>query len=952
MQKRFIPEILFKNRSLPRILSLYLILVTTLSVSILAFFWIYQASRKSNLESDNLRQEYIENQKTRIAEKVIMVRDYIYFTRKQSSLTARKNLKERVQEASKIAMNIYQENHGIFSDAEITASIMQALSPVLFNNNRCYLVMNSLSGVQLMNPKNRFADGTSKYFYRDKEGNYTIKNEIDLLSRQEEGFITYNTKSDKFDGLELQKITYVKKIGPLGFYISATDLMENAELDIQQEALKRIASIRFDKEGYIFVNTYKGMALIQNGILMDPPVNILAGTNENWKHIFAKQLEATKKPAGDFYTYEFRKLSNSKTSTKISYFIGFPEWQWIIGSGLYTDEVEPIITQRKTELGRQIRNDIMRVMVFLMLILLVTLIIVRYISRQTSFSLDSLTHFFHRARSGQHAIDPLILNFKEFQTIATSANEMVAEREIAKQALENEKSLFRYLIDSIPDLIFFKDKEGRFLGCNKAFEEYAGRTELEFKGKSDYDFFTKEQADKYAESDAEIVRTKASRRNFEWLSHPDGRKMLFDTLKTLFFDTNGNSLGLIGISRDITAIHETQEKLTLAKEKAEESDKLKTAFLANMSHEIRTPMNAIIGFSDLMTDDDLTADEKSEYSSHIKKAGESLMNLISDIIDIAKIEAGQLQINNSVCNLDELLNEMIGTYTEAKNKAGKSALNIRLIKQPGINRLAILTDPFRLKQLLTNLIGNSMKFTERGFIEFGYSLKDNQTLEFVVRDTGIGIPLHKQQDIFQRFNQVDNSNTRKYGGTGLGLAISKNIVEIMGGKIWLESEPGNGASFYFTLPYLPADMEVQSDSVVKKYQEGINWQGKTILVAEDVPSNFMFIEAALRRTNVNLLWAQDGRQAVTMALENPLIDLMLMDIQMPELNGYEAAAQILKVKPDLPIISQTAYALSGEKEKSLQAGFVAYIPKPIRSELLINIIGKYLFHNTQKGPDA
>jgi len=947
---RFVTAILSKNRSLPRILSVYLIVVTTISISFLAFFWIFQASRKSLVESVNLRQEYIENQKARIAQEVNGVRSYIRYMRSQSLISTRKVLQERVQEGYVIAMNIYQMNNGVLKKDELKESINQSLSPVFFNDNRCYYIINSMKGVQQMNPKNLDADGTNRLYFRDKEGNYTIKNEINLLSRQNEGFIEYKREPDKPNDSSLLKITYVKKIEPLDCYISVTEYMGNTESNIQQEVLNRISRIRFGKKGYIFVNTYTGIALLKNGELINPPANILAGTDENLKAIFAKQLEATNKPEGDYFRYKFQESNESKTSTMISYCLGVPEWQWIIGSGLNIDDVEDVIIQKKAELGKQIRTDILWIMAFLCLILLVILLIARYISRYTSTSLTYLTQFFHRARTGYHAIDPQLLYFDEFQTIALSANEMVAEREKVKQALVTEKSLLRYLIDSIPDLVFFKDKEGLFLGCNKAFEEYTGRTELEFKGKSEYDFFTKEQSDKYSITDAEILKSKESKRSFEWATYPDGRKVLFDTLKTLFFDSNGNSLGFISISRDITAIQEAQHKLTLAKEKAEESDKLKTAFLANMSHEIRTPMNAIIGFSDLLTDDNLSASDKIEYTTHVKKAGESLMNLISDIIDIAKIEAGQLQFNNSACNLDELLNEMIGTYTEAKVKAGKKNLNIRLLKHSGANGLSILTDPFRLKQVLTNLIGNSMKFTERGFIEFGYSLKDNQTIEFVVRDTGIGIPLSKQQDIFYRFSQVDNSNTRKYGGTGLGLAISKNIIEIMGGKIWLESEPGNGSIFYFTLPYYPANTDDLINIVTNSDYENVNWLGKTILVAEDVPSNFMFIEAALRRTKVRLLWVQDGRQAVTLALEDSQIDLVLMDIQLPELNGYEATAEILKVRPGLPIISQTAYALSGEKEKSLAAGCVDYIPKPIKSELLISTIGKYLFPSMPSSP--
>jgi PAS domain S-box-containing protein len=938
---------IIKNRSLPRVLFLYLLIVTAITVLALAHLWSSQAYKKSGLESDKLRDEYIGNQKARVMQQVIGVRDYIYYVRSNARSEMRNILQNRVNEAYNIAMNIYLENKGKRTDDEIKAFIRQALSPVWFNNNRCCYHIYSMDGVQQINPISQVIIGKNTPGNQSKQGNNLVSHELNFLRNKNQGFVYCRQDYGLSDDSTLSKISYVKKFDPFNWYIGTFDYVADFESDIKHETLERISRIRYEREGYVFVNTYDGKALITNGVLKDPPVDILASNDENWKKIFAVELEAANKPDGDFYTYKFRKLSEPKSSTKVSYFTGVPEWKWIIGAGIYIDEIEPIIAKKKADLDRQIRLDIIKVFCLMLIIMIIIVIVARYISKRTRESLDHLTHFFDEAKTGYQAIDPKLLFFDEFQSIASSADSMVAERQKVKIDLETEKSLLRCLIDSVPDLIFFKDKDGKFLGCNKAFESYTGRTEADFKGKTDYDFFTKEQADEYAKSDADILRSKQPSRNHEWSTFPGGRKVLYDTMKTIFFDTKGNPLGLIGISRDITEIEETQNKLTAAKEKAEEADKLKTAFLANMSHEIRTPMNAIIGFSDLLTDDDLTRNEKLDYSVHIKKAGESLMNLISDIIDIAKIEAGQLQINNAACDLDDLLNELVGTYSEVISKAGKDNLKIRLFKQVGVNGLAMMTDPFRLKQVLSNLIGNATKFTDRGHIEFGYLLKDTETIEFIVRDTGMGIPIAKQKDIFHRFSQVDNSNTRKYGGTGLGLAISKNIVEIMGGKIWLESEPDKGSSFCFTLPFNPvysAEIpEISQDKTVQQH----DWHGKTILVAEDVPSNFMFIEAALRRTNVRLLWAQDGKQAVAMALENASIDLILMDIQLPELNGYEATAEILKLRPELPVISQTAYALSGEKEKSLSAGCVDYIPKPIKSENLISIIGKYLFKKEQ-----
>jgi len=942
-KSRYILAALIKNRSLPKVLFFYLLIVTAVTVLALAHIWSSQAYKKSSIESNKIREEYIGNQKTRVMQQVIGVRDYIYYVRSQTKTKMRNVLQERVNEGYNIAMNIYLENKEKHTDEEIKTIIKQALSPVWFNNNRCCYHIYSMEGVQQLNPLSPSTDGKNRLGIRDKQGIDLVGNELKFLQTKNQGFIYFRHELGHSDDSILSKVAFVKKFDPFNWYIGTFDNVADYESDIKHETLERISRIRYEREGYVFVNTYDGDALIANGVLNDPPVNILAGDDENWKRIFAVELDAAHKPDGEFYTYKFRKLSQPKYSTKISYFTGVPEWEWILGAGIYIDDIEQVIAQKKADLDRQIRIDIIKVVGLMLIIMLLIVFIARYISRRTMESLNLLTQFFDKAKTGYQAIDPNLLFFDEFQSIAASADSMVAERQKVKDDLETEKSLLRCLIDSVPDLIFFKDKDGKFLGCNKAFEEYTGRKEADFKGRTDYDFFTKEQADEYAKSDAEILKSRQTKRNNEWTIYPDGRKVLFDTMKTLFFDTKGNALGLIGISRDITEIEETQKKLTIAKEKAEESDKLKTAFLANMSHEIRTPMNAIIGFSDLLTDEDLTRNEKLDYSIHIKKAGESLMNLISDIIDIAKIEAGQLQINNSACDLDELLNDLVGTYSEVISKAGKNELKMRLFKQVGVNGLVMMTDPFRLKQVLSNLIGNATKFTERGHIEFGYLLKDAETIEFIVRDTGMGIALGKQKDIFQRFSQVDNSNTRKYGGTGLGLAISKNIVEIMGGKIWLESEPEKGSSFCFTLPFNPVYSAEITESHSDKTIQEHDWQGKTILVAEDVPSNFMFIEAALRRTNVRLIWAQDGKQAVKMALQDESIDLVLMDIQLPELNGYEATTEILKVRADLPVISQTAYALSGEKEKSLQAGCVDYIPKPIKSENLITIIGMYLF---------
>ena len=315
------------------------------------------------------------------------------------------------------------------------------------------------------------------------------------------------------------------------------------------------------------------------------------------------------------------------------------------------------------------------------------------------------------------------------------------------------------------------------------------------------------------------------------------------------------------------------------------------------------------------------------------------MALINDIIDIAKIESGQLLVTESECDIIEMLTELHGTFEELRNAEGKKGISMNLILPDSTDKLMVMTDPVRLQQILANLLSNALKFTEFGGIEFGYQ-RNGETLSFYVKDSGIGILQSKQKLLFQRFSQLDPSTTRKYGGSGLGLAISKNLVDLLGGTIWMDSIPGKGSTFYFSVPYKPA--VIQPVKNIKADLQHINWKGKTILIAEDIMQNYLLMEALLRKSGVRLLHAENGQVAIDIIKSEPDVNLVLMDIQLPIKTGYEALKEILEIRPDIPIMSYTAFALPHEREKSLTAGFVDFIPKPIKTETLIPLLDKYL----------
>ena len=382
-------------------------------------------------------------------------------------------------------------------------------------------------------------------------------------------------------------------------------------------------------------------------------------------------------------------------------------------------------------------------------------------------------------------------------------------------------------------------------------------------------------------------------------------------------------------------LEETVEQLNIAKNKAEESDKLKTAFLANMSHEIRTPMNAVIGFSELLNDADLEFDKRVEYINYINENANALLAVINDIIDLSHIEAGIIHTVNEKVNIKYILHEL---YNAFLLQAEAKKLKFNLIIESNAD-VIIESDSFRIKQIISKLLSNAIKFTQSGTIELGYNVAHNSALIFV-RDTGIGIPKDLQNIIFEPFRQAEESYTRKYGGTGLGLTIANNYTIALGGKLSLDSESGKGTTFYlhFTISNNLENQTLNPNTGTSDY----NWDHKTILIAEDEIVNYMYLTELLSKTHVKIIHALNGVDACNQVNENKEIDLILMDLKMPVMNGIEASKYIHQNFPDIPIIAQTAFAMSENRQNALDAGCVDYISKPIRKDSLLYLISNYI----------
>jgi signal transduction histidine kinase/CheY-like chemotaxis protein len=439
---------------------------------------------------------------------------------------------------------------------------------------------------------------------------------------------------------------------------------------------------------------------------------------------------------------------------------------------------------------------------------------------------------------------------------------------------------------------------------------------------------------KPVELEFKIARTEGDGREFRLIL------MQIDCIEEMAENRQPASL-IIASLRDITRQEKARRDLIKARDKADESERFKNVLLSNISHEIRTPMNSIIGFSELLRIGNLAIEKRLEYVKTIKNQGIQLLKMIDDMVELTRMESGKITIRKSPCNIDLLINEILTVFNQHKIIENKEHLEIRAVYPPQRGTV-IYTDPGRLQQLISNLIHNSIKYTEKGWIEIGYKTISEQRIEFYVRDTGIGLSRELQKRIFGRFPE-DESFSGKSESSGLGLTISKNLIRLLGGKMWVESEVGMGSTFFFTLPFEEVPdtyhrMAPEEEFVIPSY----TWKDKVILVVEDDEVNFKFLEAVLQDTAATILHARNGFQAVELCRSISKIDLVLMDIKMPEMDGFQATKLIREFNKKVPIIAQTAYVMENEGDRCFEVGCNDQITKPIEIKEFFEKVDRFL----------
>jgi len=397
------------------------------------------------------------------------------------------------------------------------------------------------------------------------------------------------------------------------------------------------------------------------------------------------------------------------------------------------------------------------------------------------------------------------------------------------------------------------------------------------------------------------------------------------------------------LSEEIAKGIQIADELEIARAKAEKASEYKSRLLVNMSHEIRTPVNSILGFADLIINPSVSSADKEKYLGYVSRSSQNLLFLIDEILEHSRLEAGEVKIVLRPTNIANLCHELLDFFENSKLPEGKEKIPFELEMDPNIHFHHLFTDGQRLRQILSNLISNAFKYTSSGRISFGFQHTGNE-VEFFVKDTGIGVSPEDITEIFNRFKRAESRPDSLANGTGLGLSISKNLVELLGGKIWVTSESGVGSEFRFSLPVvdpnIPASTTISPEPA--DFKNDIDWSKETILIAEDEELNFLMLQESLRASGVKILWAKTGPESINLVSEHPEIKLVLMDIRLPGLDGYQATRLIKSLRPDLPIIIQTALALSDERNESKNSGGDDYITKPINRRMLIEKMSIYL----------
>ncbi|WP_232364313.1 cache domain-containing protein [Desulforapulum autotrophicum] len=1020
-----------------------MLFITFISFTFLYFFWVVNEYAKFNEESESVKENFVTSEKERLKTQVQAVLEYVQYMRNQTGKRLRDSIKGRVNEACAIALNIYNENKDSKSHDEIKKMIKDALRPIRFKQNRGYYFAFNMEGIEELFADRPEMEGKNMIAVQGAKGEYVVPDMIEIIKAHEEGFYSYTWSKPGDLDTKYLKIAYVKYFAPYGWGIGTGEYIEDVKKEIQEEVLERISKLRFEKEGYFFGSIYGGKPLFTKGEITRGAESIWELTDPNGVKIIQEQNSAAKEPGGGFVSYFWQKLDPEKLSPKLSYVVGIPEWEWLIGAGVYLDTMDEIILLKKKALYHDFLKQ--AVLYFAVMIFLFFLILLwtRYQAHKIQSGIRFFSNFFKTASSQATAIDPAGLQFEEFKSIAVSANQMIETRTKAIQDLQESEEKFRMTFLSSPDSINLnRVEDGMYLEINKGFTKIMGYSSEEAIGKYSRDLniwndpkdrdrlvswlkkdgFVENLEAEFTGKDGQIKVGLISARilkignenvilsitrditerkqmeadrerhlaaieqiaegvvitdtvgNIEYINpafkkitgyqkqeligknsrilksgeHDESfYRQLWETILTgntwngrltnkkkngSFYiekntispvlDKSGKIINFVAVKRDIT------DKIRMEKV-VQQSQKMESigTLAGGIAHDFNNILFPIVGHSEMLLEDVSDDNPYRESINEIYTGSLRARDLVHQILAFSRQESSELKLMKMQPIIKEALKLIRSTIP--------TTISISQNLQPNCG--TVKADPTQIHQIVMNLAINAYHAMEERGGELKVSLKKVELRQYdfinpdmtndsyvclTIEDTGTGMDKKTIDKIFDPF-----FTTKEKGkGTGMGLSVVHGIVKSMNGEVQVYSEPGKGTQFHIYLPVVKSANEKQETQTNEPIQGGT----EGILLVDDEEGIITMEKLALERLGYRVTSRTSSIEALEAFRVNPdKFDLVITDMAMPKMPGDKLAVELIKIRPDIPILLCTGFSESMSEEKIKSLGVRGLLLKPI-----------------------
>ena len=923
-----------------------MISIAVVSIGLWCLIWIYGEYSDFTAESESLRAEFILSQKEMLKSEVAGVVKYVKYMKEQAEQNLKFALKERVYEACEIALNIYRQNRASKTPVEIGNMIKDALRPIRFNAGRGYYFADSMDGVDQLYPVRPEFEGKNIIDLQDSKGNFVIRDEINIIKKFGEGFVKdYWTKPDKDAAVLFPKISFVKHFKPLDWYFGTGEYLDDAEKQIQDEVLNRIANLRFGTEGYFFGSTFKGESLFSNGKITLDAGNIRDLTDPNGVKIIQKQRKAAKNPGGGFVYYSWHKLNTSIPSPKISYVFGIPEWDWMIGAGVYVDTIENIIITKKEALENRLGKKILKSMFALMALLLLIYFWSRRISSQIKKAIETFSASLKKANTEAVMINPDDFQLREFRDIAVLTNKMLTERIQAEKSLKESEEKLRFITEKMADIVWTMDRNFRTTYVSPSIENVLGFTPEERKQQAVEEMITPEslkrthaifleELQKDTEGTADSERFITSEVEYY---HKDGSIVCLENRVKAIRDLSGSIVGFHGVSRDITERKQAEKALKESEEKLARSKKMESLGLlaGGVAHDLNNVLSGIVSYPELILMDLPEESKLRKPVETIMESGNRAAAIVQDLLTVARGVATAKE----PLSLNDMVSDYLISPELNKLKQFQPAVTIKTSLDGDL--LNVKGSEVHIRKVVMNLTSNAAEAVEgSGSVTIstmnryldrpvcGYSeVSIGEYAVLAVSDDGPGISPDDLKKIFEPFY---TKKVMGRSGTGLGLAVVWNTMQDHDGYIDVKSDE-NGTTFEL---YFPITRDEISDKDLSIPLEDFKGNKETILVVDDVKTQREISCKMLDMLGYITIAVSSGEEAVEYLKENR-VDLVLLDMIMdPGINGRETYERIIKIHPGQKAVIISGFADTDEVKKARRAGAGQYIKKPVTLEKL------------------